>query len=77
MNYELGTAFTSDITGQITAVRFWKASNETGTHTGRIWSSTGTLLASVVFANETASGWQQQALTTPLAIAPTQRTSSA
>ena len=57
------------MTGQITAVRFWKASSENGTHTGNIWSSTGTLLASVTFTNETASGWQQQALTTPLAIA--------
>ncbi len=69
-NYELGTAFTSDITGQITAVRFWKASSESGTHIGNIWSSTGQLLASVTFTNETASGWQQQALANPLTIAP-------
>ena len=69
VNYELGMAFTSTAAGQITAIRFWKASNESGTHTGRIWSSTGTLLASVTFAGETASGWQQQALTTPLSIA--------
>ena len=34
VNYELGTSFTSDVPGQITAVRFWKASSETGTHTG-------------------------------------------
>ncbi|MBR8841185.1 MAG: DUF4082 domain-containing protein, partial [Stigonema ocellatum SAG 48.90 = DSM 106950] len=33
-----------------------------------IWSSTGSVLASVSFANETASGWQQQALATPLNI---------
>jgi hypothetical protein len=68
VNYELGTAFTSDIAGQITAVRFWKAPSETGTHTGRIWSSAGQLLASVTFANETASGWQLQALATALNI---------
>ena len=68
VNYELGTSFTADTAGQITAVRFWKASSETGTHTGRIWSSAGTLLASVVFTNETASGWQQQALATALNI---------
>src|SRR6185436_9980078 len=69
VNYELGTAFTSTTTGQITAIRFWKASSESGTHTGRIWSSTGTLLGSVSFTGETASGWQQQALATPLSIA--------
>src|SRR5258705_372890 len=44
-NYELGTQFRSSATGQITAIRFWKDANESGTHTGRIWSSTGTLLA--------------------------------
>ena len=69
VNYELGTLLQSNTAGQITAIRFWKDANETGTHTGHIWSSTGTLLASVTFANETASGWQQQALTTSLAIA--------
>jgi hypothetical protein len=57
------------VAGQITAVRFWKNSSETGTHTGRIWSATGQLLASVTFVNETASGWQQQTLAAPLAIA--------
>ncbi len=67
-NYELGTAFTSSVAGQITAIRFWKDSKESGTHTGRIWSNTGTMLASVAFANETASGWQQQALPAALSI---------
>jgi hypothetical protein len=66
---ELGMKFTSTVAGQITAIRYWKASSETGTHIGRIWSSTGQLLASATFTNETASGWQQQALTTPLSIA--------
>jgi LmbE family N-acetylglucosaminyl deacetylase len=67
-NYELGMLFQSDIAGQITGIRFWKDAKESGTHTGRIWSSTGTQLASVVFTNETASGWQVQSLTTPLSI---------
>ncbi len=66
--YELGLKFQSDTAGQITAIRYWKAASETGSHVGRIWSSTGTLLASVTFANETASGWQQQALSTALSI---------
>ena len=69
VNYELGMAFTSTSAGQITAIRFWKTSSESGTHTGRIWSSSGSLLASVTFTGETASGWQQQALATPLSIA--------
>jgi hypothetical protein len=68
VNYELGTAFQTNTTGQITAIRFWKDASESGTHEGNIWSVTGQLLALVTFANETASGWQQQALTTPLTI---------
>jgi hypothetical protein len=67
-DYELGMEFRSAKAGQIKSIRYYKAPSETGTHVGRIWSSTGTLLASVTFANETASGWQQQALTTPLTI---------
>ena len=69
VNYELGTLIESDIAGQITAIRFWKDSHESGTHTGHVWSASGTLLATVTFTNETASGWQVQSLTTPLAIA--------
>ncbi|MEA5573574.1 N,N-dimethylformamidase beta subunit family domain-containing protein [Calothrix sp. UHCC 0171] len=68
-DYELGMEFQTARTGQISAIRYYKAASETGTHIGRIWSSTGQLLASVTFTNETASGWQQQALATPLTIA--------
>jgi len=67
-NYELGMSFQSSVSGRIRAVRFWKDSSERGTHTGRIWSASGALLASVTFMNETASGWQQQNLVTPLSI---------
>ncbi|MGB3422544.1 MAG: DUF4347 domain-containing protein, partial [Dolichospermum sp.] len=67
-DYELGMEFRSGKSGQISAIRYYKAPSETGTHIGRIWSSTGTLLASVTFTNETASGWQQQTLATPLNI---------
>jgi Domain of unknown function (DUF4347)/Domain of unknown function (DUF4082) len=68
-DYELGMEFTSAKAGQINAIRYYKSPLETGNHTGRIWSSTGTLLGTVAFTGETASGWQQQALTTPLNIA--------
>jgi hypothetical protein len=68
VSYELGTRLFSTVPGKITAIRFWKASSETGTHVGRIWSATGVLLTSVTFIGETASGWQQQSLPTPLTI---------
>lgn len=66
--YEMGMKFRASIGGQITKIRYYKASSETGSHTGRIWSAAGTELASVVFTGETSSGWQEQALATPLDI---------
>ncbi len=64
----LGMQFYSDVAGQITAIRFYKSAANTGVHTGTLWTSTGAQLATVTFANETASGWQTQALPTPVAI---------
>ena len=66
--YELGMKFSSAKSGSVTAIRYFKAASDTGTHTGRIWSAAGTLLASATFNGETASGWQEQALATPLTI---------
>jgi hypothetical protein len=66
--YELGMKFRVARSGQITGIRYWKASSDTGTHIGRIWSAAGTQLAAVTFAGESASGWQQQLLSTPLPI---------
>jgi hypothetical protein len=70
---ELGTKIRVTQAAELTRVRFWKDAQETGTHVGRVWSSTGTLLASVTFTNETAgAGWQEQELATPLNLAPGQ-----
>ncbi|HET6515637.1 MAG TPA: DUF4082 domain-containing protein [Thermodesulfovibrionales bacterium] len=65
---EVGLKFRSDVNGYITGLRFYKGATNTGTHIGNLWTSMGTLLASVTFTNETASGWQQVALPTPVAI---------
>jgi hypothetical protein len=64
---ELGLRVVSNTPGQITAVRFWKVAGETGTHVGRIWLGIQQV-ASVTFSGETASGWQEQALTSPLPV---------
>jgi hypothetical protein len=69
VNYELGMRFIATAAGQIKAIRFYKSPSESGTHTGKIYSSSGQLLASVTFTNETASGWQTQSLASPLSIA--------
>jgi hypothetical protein len=65
---ELGVRFTSDSPGYITGIRFYKATANTGTHTGNLWSSTGTLMATAVFTGETASGWQQVYFSSPVAV---------
>jgi Domain of unknown function (DUF4082)/Bacterial Ig domain len=67
---ELGVKFSSSSVGKITGLRFYKALKNTGTHTAHLWSASGKLLASAAFVNETASGWQQVNLPTPIAIAP-------
>lgn len=65
---EVGMIFSSNTIGIISAIKFYKGSTNTGTHVGHLWSSTGTLLSSVTFTNETASGWQTATLLTPISI---------
>jgi hypothetical protein len=66
---ELGVKFRADANGLITGIRFYKGAANTGTHVGNLWSSTGTLLASATFTNESSSGWQQVNFSSPVAIA--------
>ena len=65
---ELGLTFTSSVSGYVTGVRFYKGPGNTGTHIGNLWSSTGTLLASATFTNESASGWQTVTFSSPVLI---------
>ncbi len=66
---ELGVKFRTDVSGYITGIRFYKGPQNLGVHTGSLWTSTGTLLATATFAGETASGWQQVNFSVPVAIA--------
>ncbi len=68
--WEQGIEFSSFVDGQITHIRFWKAPGEpSGGHIGHIWNAAiGIELASAQFLNETASGWQEAQLQTPLPI---------
>jgi hypothetical protein len=66
---ELGLKFRTDSDGVITGVRFYKGGPANGgTHVGHLWTSSGTLLGTVTFASETASGWQQALFPTPIPI---------
>jgi hypothetical protein len=64
----LGVRFASDTAGQVTGVRFYKAAGNTGTHTGSLFTSTGQLLATVTFANESSTGWQTASFSQPVSI---------
>ncbi|MBY5370092.1 N,N-dimethylformamidase beta subunit family domain-containing protein, partial [Rhizobium leguminosarum] len=65
---ELGVKFQTSVAGTITGIRFYKGDLDTGTHTGSLWSSTGTKLATLTFTNETASGWQIAYFTSPVSL---------
>jgi Domain of unknown function (DUF4082)/Bacterial Ig-like domain len=67
-SYELGVRIRSDVDGYVTGIRFYKASQNTGTHVGRLWTNSGTLLASATFSNESGSGWQQVSFSNPVAV---------
>ena len=65
---ELGMKFSASVNGYVTGVRFYKSAMNTGVHVGNLWTTGGTLLASVTFIGESASGWQQALFSTPVAI---------
>ncbi|MBX4869859.1 DUF4082 domain-containing protein [Rhizobium bangladeshense] len=69
---ELGVRFQTSVAGTVSGIRFYKGSQDTGTHTGSLWSSTGTRIATLTFANETASGWQTAYFSSPVALTPGQ-----
>ena len=67
-SYELGMKFQSTVPGWVAGVRFYKGAGNDGTHTGSLWTSSGTLLATGTFTNETASGWQTLTFANPVQI---------
>ena len=68
-SYELGTKIVVDQPATLASIRFWKDLRETGSHTARVWSATGTLIATLPFTSETGTGgWQQANFSTPLPL---------
>ncbi len=65
---ELGVKFRADQDGFVSGIRFYKGTANTGTHTGSLWKTNGTRLATVTFTGESASGWQQASFASPVAI---------
>ena len=65
---ELGLRFTVAVDGEVEALRFYKGTSNTGTHTARLWTDDGHLLGSATFTAETSQGWQQVSLAKPIAL---------
>ena len=65
---ELGVKFQPDTSGYVTGLRFYKGPGNTGTHVGSLWTATGVLLGRATFSGETASGWQEVTLPTPVFV---------
>jgi large repetitive protein len=65
---ELGVKFRANSAGSITAIRFYKASTNTGPFVVNLWSRTGTRLSTAQVTSTTSSGWQQVALPAPVPI---------
>jgi methionine-rich copper-binding protein CopC len=67
---EVGTKVRFDAPGSVLGVRFYKGAGNTGTHTGSLWSSTGTRLATGTFTGESGGGWQTLTFTSPVTVQP-------
>lgn len=65
---EIGVKFRSSSAGYITGIRFYKSAGNNGTHTGQIYTSTGTLLGSFIFTTESLTGWQTVAVVPAIPI---------
>ena len=66
----MGVKFVVDQPLALRAVRFYKDAAETGPHTVSVWTATGVRLATAPVLSESASGWQEQSLSTPVALTP-------
>ena len=60
--------FTPSADGQVIGVRYYQGAGNTGTHTGSLWSSSGTLLASVTFPDSSTVGWVTALFSTPVSV---------
>lgn len=69
-DYELGVTFKPSASGQVTGVRFYKSPGNVGMHVANLWdaASPGAPIATAAFTAETASGWQEVAFASPVAV---------
>jgi len=65
---ELGVRFSAKKDITVTGVRFYKGPQNTGSHTGSLWSPGGIRIAKTTFTDETRSGWQTASFSQPVVV---------
>ena len=65
---ELGVKFQATQNGTISGIRFYKEPDNTGTHTGTLWTASGTQLATGTFSNESTQGWEELDFSSPVSV---------
>jgi hypothetical protein len=63
---EVGVRFKSAVNGTVTGLRFYQGPGNTGTHTGSLWTSSGTQLATLTFEDSPGTGWRMAQFATEL-----------
>lgn len=66
---QVGTRVRVGAAGAVHGIKYYKGSQNTGTHTGYLWSAGGQLLASGTFTGESSSGWQTLIFDQPVTVA--------
>ena len=66
----LGVKFVATQSGMIVGMKYYRGALDIrdDSHVGSLWSSTGSLLASVTFTNESVSGWQTATFSNPVTV---------
>lgn len=59
--WSVGNDFSSSVSGYITHLRYYRAAEETGVHTLKLWTLSGTELGSVTFdfGSDLTAGWEE------------------
>lgn len=60
-SWSVGNDFSSSVPGSVTHLRYYRAAEETGVHTLKLWTLNGTLLGSVTvdFGSDLTAGWEE------------------
>ncbi len=64
----LGVQFQASANGTVSGIRFYKEPDNTGSHTGTLWTASGTELATGTFTNESTQGWEELDFSTPVTV---------